>query len=326
MYDVGDILLFALSGKRQIKWGTFKQYFEEVYRRSTPIKQGVSDNSVASHRNLVLRALSCLGHIDWHSDTGEIEVVVAPPTIASLPVLGSSRAILCGARSPGTVGDLKRAAEGSGVRVIVSSQTGISPYAPAQVELQGESTAAIQGIADSIGIRYLEVPPARLLAHGSASLVEYTRGLVWSNDRELNWPRQDFKEDRVSFRGRTEPPPRRRLSRYQSPITSTWHFRLWRDSESAEVDLDWGRYAVASESSLNYLLYIREKRSALVPLGAPLPPLLARAFGLCSGRWPALVENPDAIFFKLCYEFSDVPPSVFNSVGQKLGMATTMRG
>ena len=326
MYDVGDILLFALSGRRQTGWGTFKRYFDEVYRRSTPVRRGVSDNNVANHRNLVLRALSCLGHIDLHSDKGEIAVVVAPPTIASLPILMSCRAILCGARSPGTVGDLKRAAEGSRVRVVVKSQTGISPYAPAQVELHGESTSAIQRIADSIGIRYVEVPPARLLAHGSVSLVEYTRGLVWSNDRELNWPRQDFKEDGVSFRGRTEPPRRRRLSRYQNPVTAAWHFRLWRDGESAEVDLDWGRYAIASESSLNYLRYIRERRSALVPMGAPLPPLLARAFGLCSGRWPALVENPDAGSFKRCYEFSDVPPSVFNPVAQKLGMPTPTRG
>ena len=94
MYDVGDILLFALSGRRQTGWGTFKRCFDEVYRRSTPVRQGVSDNNMASHRNLVLRTLSCLGHIDWHSDKGEIAVVVAPPTIALLPILLSCRAIL----------------------------------------------------------------------------------------------------------------------------------------------------------------------------------------------------------------------------------------
>lgn len=326
MCDAGDILLFALSSKRQTGWGTFKRYFDEVHRRSILVGQDMSDNSVASHRSLVLRALSCLGHIDWHSDKGEIVVVIAPPTIASLPILMSCRAILCGARSPGTVGELKRVAEGSGVRVIVNSQAGISPYAPAHVELHGESTSAIQGIADSIGIRYVDFPPARLLAHGSVSLADYAHGLDWSNDRELNWARQDFKEDRVSFRGRTEPPRGRRLSRYQNPVTSAWHFRLWRDGESAEVDLDWGRYAIASESSLCYLQYIRKRRSAFVPLGAPLPPLLARAFGLCSGRWPALVKNSDAVSSRHCYEFSDVPPSVFNSVSQKLEMPTLTRG
>ena len=326
MYDVGDILLFALSARRQTGWGTFKRYFDEAYRRSTPIRQGVSTNNLASHRNLVLRALSCLGHIDWHSDTGKPAIVVAPPTIASLPTLLSYRAILCGARSPETVGDLQCAADGNRVRVIVNSQTGISPYAPTQVEIQGESISAIQGIADRIGIRYLEVPPARLLGHGSVSLVEYTRGLVWSNDRELNWPCQDFEANRVGFRGRTEPPPMRRLTRYQNPVTSAWQFRLWRDRESAEVDLDWARYAVASESSLDYLQYIRDRRSALVPLGAPLPQLLARAFGLCSGRWPALVENPNGRSFKHCFEFSDIPPSVFSTVAQKLGMSTPTRG
>ena len=326
MYDVGDILLFALSARRQTRWRTFKQYFDEVYRRSTSVRQGGSDNNVARNRNLVLRALSCLGHIDWHSDTGEAVEVVAPPTIASLPTLLSCRAVLCGARSPSTVEALRRVAEGSRVRVIVNSQTGISPYAPAQVEMHGESTSAIQGLSHSIGFRYVEIPPARLLAHGSVSLAEYTRDLVWSNDRELNWPRQDFEEDSLSFRGRTESTRRRRLSRYQNPVTSAWHYRLWRDGESAEIDLDWGRYAIASELSLNYLQYIRERRSVLVPLGAPLPPLLARAFGLCSGRWPALVEIPDAGSFKLCYEFSDVPPSVFNTVAQKLGMQTSTRG
>lgn len=326
MYDAGDILLFALSRRRQTGWGTFKRYFDEVYRRSATVRQGVSDNNVANHRIHVLRALSCLGHIDWHRDEGEIAVVAAPPVIVSLPILLSHRAILCGARSPSTVANLKRAAEGSKARVIVNSQTGISPYAPARVELHGESASAIKGIANSVGILHMDLPPARLLAHGSVSLVEYTRGLVWSSERELDWPPQDFNEDRASFRRRAETPRRRRLSRYQNPVTSAWHFRLWRDGESAEVDLDWGRYAIASESSINYLRYIRERGSALAPLGAPLPPLLARAFGLCSGRWPPLVENPGGGPFRRCYEYAGVPPSVFNSVAQKIGMPIRERG
>ena len=326
MYDLGDILLFALSARRQVRWGTFKRYFDEVYRRSTVTRQGEADQSAALHRSRVLRGLGCLGHIDWRSETGELEIVVAPPTLASLPVLMSCRAILCGARSPSTVEELIRAAQGSGVEVVVNSQTGTNAYAPARVELHAENTPAIQGVADSIGLRYMEVPPARVLAQGSASLAEYTKGLTWSSERELNWPRQDFHEERCGFRGVREPSSSCRLSQYQNPITSAWHYRLWQDGQSAEIDLDWGRYAIARESSLSYLRYIRERRSALVPLGAPLPPLLARAFGLSSGRWPALVENPDAGSFKRCYEFSDVPPSVFNSVAQKLGMPTTTRG
>ena len=319
MYDLGDILLFALSARRQIKWGTFKRYFDEVYRRSTVTRQGEADRSAARHRSRVLRGLGCLGHIDWRSGTGELEIVAAPPTLASLPVLMSCCAILCGARSPSTVEELTRTARGAGVNVVVNSQTGTNPYAPARVELLAEDTSAMQEVADSVGLRFMEVPPARVLAQGSTSLAEYTRGLTWSSERELNWPRQDFQEDSGGFRGVREPSSSWRLSQYQNPVTSARHYRLWQDGKSAEVDLDWGRYVIARQSSMSYLRYVPEKRNALVPVGALLPPLLARAFGLCSGRWPALAEYPGAGPFRRWYQFSDVPPSVFNIIAKKLG-------
>ena len=60
----------------------------------------------------------------------------------------------------------------------------------------------------------------------------------------------------------------------------------------------------------------------LVPLGAPLPTLLARAFGLCSGHCPTLAEEVHSNPMGRYLGFNHVPTSIFNKVAAKLDQAT----
>ena len=318
MYDNGDILLFALSAMRKVSWSNFKRYLDEVHRSGAILGRSVIDEPATSARWQALRTLSCLGHIDLHSSTGEILVTVASPALAMLPVRVAARAVLCGARTPGTIANLEQAANTAGVEAIVKSQSGSSSFAPARVELLTSDVVRLQHVAEIAGVRYLEVPPALLLAKVSTSWKEYSQGLAWLENPELNWHREDFDIDQLRFRRPVESSPQRRLSRYRNPTTSIWHYRLWQDGKSAEVDLDWGRYTILALSSRRVLQYDMATRVACVPYGAPLPALLARAFGLCSGHCPTKDLTVQTHGIQRYYFFNDVPPSVFNAVANKL--------
>ena len=323
MYDNGDILLFALSAWRQTSWVQFKRCFDEIQRKSAASGHYDETGNATGHRWRALRDLSALGHIDLHFIQGGVRVCVAPPTLAALPGFGSPRAVLCGGRSPRLIRELETTAAAAGLELAIDSQSTASPYVPARVEVRAVDPARIHSLANDAGISYLGVPPARLLARVSISLAEYRQHLAWSNEPELNWHREDFDTGRLHFRPAGETSPHRRLSRYRDPTTFVWHYRLWQGNGSAEVALDWGRYAILSSTSWRVLQYFPEQSKAVVPYGTPLPTLLARAFGLCSGYCPTESNAAQTKPLGRCQEFHGVPPSVFNSVTSKLEQATS---
>ena len=313
MYEPGEVLLYALSARREVSWRNFKQYFDAVHRRVL-----MEEHGNASYRRWqFLRGLTCLGHIDLKFDHEDIRVVAAPPTLAVLPGLGSTEAILCGARSPTTVEQLEQVAADCGVEVSVKSQTSANPFAPTRVALRAEDTSLIRSVGKRTRLRFMSTPPARLLARISTSVQDYIRELEWSREPELNWRREDYDVERLRFQVPAVRSSQLRLTRYQDPVRSTWLYRLWRDGESAGIsDVDWGRYAILALASKRILRYDRGMRDVLVPLGAPLPTLLARALGLCSGFWP---EDRQSDRGTRSCAFRDIPPSILEMATSKLG-------
>ena len=273
----------------------------------------------AIRRWQVLRDWSALGHIDLELGANGVQVHVAPPVLAALPGPGTPKAVLCGARSPNYIEDLQRESKTVGVEVAIESQAPTSHHAPSRIEMYAEDAAQINSLAGKIGAHYAETPPARLMAHTSISLSDYRQTLVWANDPELNWYCEDFDAERLQFRASSERRPEQRLSRYRDPATQVWHYRLWHNRQSAEVAPDWGRYTVLAMSNQPVLRYFLETRQVLAPLGAPLPTLLARAFGLCSGNCPATVRVDQSNPMRRRLMFKGVPPSIFNKVAVKLG-------
>ena len=322
MYDNGDILLFALSASCQPSWPEFKRCFDEIHRKVSDSGQGQPGESATVHRWQALHLLSCLGHLDTHYNPSGIRVVIAPPALAALPGRQTARAILCGARAPNTIPKLAQAADAIGVEIIVSSQSDASPYAPTRVELQAGNSLAIEEAAEVAGLRYLDTPPSRLLAHVSVSLREYRESLAWTIGPELDWRCEDFDVESLRFLPARETRAQRRLSRYQNPATTIWRYQLWQDGRSAEVNQDWGRYAILSLASQAILKYEPGTRAVLVPYGAPLPVLQARALGLCSGHCPGVADLVQSGGSRRHYAFASVPPSLFNKIAGKVGQPT----
>ena len=322
MYDCGDILLYSLSAWRKTPWATFKRCFDEVHRRHVVASIREEQETAVYFRWRALRLLSSLGHVDVKFEAQGINVFVAPPALAALPGFGIRTAVLCGARSPSTLGDLRRAAAVEGAVTTTHSQTPLSPYAPARVEVKADGDERIRATAERMGIPYLDQPPARSMVQVSVSLDEYCRNLSWSEDEDLNWQREDFDVRGLKFQGDGETPPGTRLSRYQDPATTIWRYRLWRYGQFAELEPDWGRYAILSACSVRNLQYDPVRRDVLVPLATPLPAQLARALGLCSGYAPRVGQSSREADpgLRIRYEvFRDVPPSIYRMVADKAG-------
>ena len=329
MYECGDILLYSLSAWRKTPWTTFKKCFDEVHRRHVVTSNRQEHETAVYFRWRALRLLSSLAHVDVKFEAQGINVFVAPPALAALPGFGIRRAVLCGARSPSTLGELRKAAGVEGAAISTKAQTSLSPYAPARVEVKADNDERIRATAGRMGMPYLDQPPARSLAHVSASLEEYCRNLSWSTDEDLNWQREDFNADSRRFHAAGETPNGTRLSRYQDPNTTIWRYRLWRDGQFAELEPDWGRYAVLSACSIRNLQYDPAKREVLVPLATPLPALLARALGLCSGYAPRVggrSRETDPDLRTPLEVFRDVPPSIFRLVADKVGQRELVLG
>ena len=324
MHDGGDILLYALSAWRETSWTAFKKCFDEVHRRYVVASHRVERDTAAYHRWRALRMLSSLGHVDvrFEGQGRDITIGAAPPALAALPGFGIRRAVLCGARSPSTTGELRQAAALEGAATSVRSQISLSPYAPARVEVSADGDERIEAIAERMGIPYLGQSPAWTMAQGSMSLERYCQDLSWAEEEDLNWHREDFDIGSLRFLSDAEPPNGSRLSRYQDPVTTIWRYRLWRDGQFGEIELDWGRYAVLSAYSKRVVQYDPAKRDVLVPLGTPLPTLLARALGLCSGYAPGIERRrmQRGLDLHSRYEvFREIPPSIFRVVASKAG-------
>lgn len=321
MYNEGDILLFALSGRRTTSWVAFKRSFDTVYRKHTAIAGLEQGEKATALRWGFLRTMSCLGHIDLQYGSSGINVIASPPVLAALPSFGIRRAVLCGARSPETVQELRKAVARTGATTQRDTQSMANPYAPTRVEVQANSDNQIQDAAESLGISFASLPSARSIVEYSISLTTYCQRLTWTREEDLDWYREDFDTAYLRFRppgaSSTEP----RFSRYQSPIDTLWRHRLWRAGEFADIDLDWGRYIILAMSSRQVLRYDRNSRMVFVPSGTPLPVLLARALGLSSG-YPTEFKTFDSPLSPAKVRhynvFRDVPPSIFRAVANKI--------
>ena len=322
MYESGDVLLFALSAWGTTSWSAFKRCFDELHRVQVVRGESDEESKAALLRGRTLRILGSLGHVDVAFAHGVGRIVIAPPLLAVLPGAGVRRAILCGARSPETVNMVRKASFSVGARITVRAQRNRALYAPSRVEVVSESDERIEAVAQMLGIAYLSRPPGRTIASVTGSVDEYREGFTWSSELELDWDREDFDPDFLRF-GRPATEKRDiRLSRYQDPVRSIWRYRLYQRGEFAEVDADWGRYTALAMLGKKALRYDAENRSVLVPLGAPLPPLLSRALGLCSGYAPKIAsasERERPIKTRRYELYQDVPPSVYQLVADKTG-------
>lgn len=314
MSSPGNLLLYSVSGKREISWPVFKRIFD-VLAGSELVKY--ENASIA--RNLVLRAFDSLGHWDFVSECDDLRVAIAPSCFSRLPT-DASLAVLCGSRSPETLETVQIAASKYNISVEITAHPGLlSVLLPDRILLRAPDDSLLEECATSLGIRLAAPPPAYALAQVSTALKQIEASLEWKQIPELNWSCADFEPEHNRFLRVSAARAPFRLTRYLHPQKNTFRYYMWDSDKCAEIDANWGRYYALNRSGFNVLYFDASKHLLALPRSLPLPRLLARAVALCSGLCPRLLTSSpggEATNFAV-YEL--VPHCVVDLVAAKLG-------
>ena len=313
-----DRLLYVLSAKQEMSWTAFKSALHTLIASdSEPEEQDIKNK-----RREVVRSLESLGHCDF--DFKVNRVYVAPPVLVRLPCAGFPQAVLAGVRSPQTIEQIKKVCKTLGNHIKVEIQPDDDQsLIPRRITVQVEDVEELKKIADSLKIHFKENPAAWEILNFSGSLQDYLETRKWSGTPELNWERQTFNTNFLQFRSHQDAETNIRLSQYKHPKRNTQTYYFWRDSQSTEIDRNWGCYAVLSTMHINILVYDKHEFMMVVPVGAKLPCLLERALTLCSGYVPKCIDKIDSLAkllpkakgFKL---FQAIPPQIAEMTAKKL--------
>lgn len=328
MFASDDRLLYVLSARREVSWSAYKAAFDALHGAPG----GESDDAaLARARSHTAHTLDALGHCDVNFDEWGGRVTVAPAALARLPRAGLPEAVLVGTRAPETIAQLtaictSRARPAS---LSVTPEQGDLALIPARVVVQADDIGDLAEIAHTLDILFTEQPPAWVLAHFSGSLDAYLERLDAAAIPEPEWRREDFDPISLRFRPARQPDDNIRLSRYSDPERDAWVYLLWRDGRCVRPDRDWGRYAVLREFGAGILLYDELRNLLAVPVGAPLPRLLARALTLCAGAAPTFAPiqqrvSPGRVLWGYT-AYDDVPEQVAELVAAKIGQILVRR-
>ena len=309
-----------------MSWLAFKRAFSELSKQ----RLDRCDEEIPKLRYQTRRYLSALAHCDFIFTQGKGQVYACPPTLTRIPSLGFPQAILTGARfssgeasrSQKSVEKLQQYCQSKNINLEQTKQPGNLPLIPTRIAIQAEGIKQLQETAEFLNLTFLENPPAWTISNFAASLQDYQKELNWSQQRELNWEKkQVFNLKNLKFQNNSAN-SRTSLRQYTHPKKTTKVYYLWRGQEnSAEVDLEWGKYLLLQEANKNVITYNPKRFLLAVPVGAKLPKLFDRALTLCSGYIPKFVEKIPKVDrnihgFDL---YQSVPPQIAQIIAQKLG-------
>lgn len=308
----GDVLLFAVSAWRRASRDQLRHACDWL---SGPPADDRAPALARHTRAAAVRALAALGHCD---PTAEGGLSTRPAYLTELPTAGPPQALVCGARTPGTRAAADAAAARAGARLSVDEQP--QELAPARLLLTAPSRTSLRRAAEDLGMDYHASPGAwAALSSDRRTLHTHQQQLRWGAVPELNWVRRDFDTASCTFR---EPGSADtgswRLSSYLDPVTQQARCLLWRGSQSAQTERDWGRYLALYHRRSTVLRYFHESRLARSPTTAPLPLPLARALALCTGLLPRTYEQPGIGQVRHWDIHQGVPPDIFAEVAHRL--------
>ncbi len=312
-------LAYALATPEPLSRQYFRNVFDHLYLTDAA-PAGYKLDDIDWHRRTTESNLEALSICDFEFRDRQT-VQSCPPYLGLLPHAGFPVAVLFGARTPSILQRLRAAARERRREASfeVSEQPGF-PLLPHRISIQTKDIPAMRAIAEAASISLLGTTPSWLLLSYAHAVEAHAAILSWkASTPDLNWRRDDFDIQSLSFSGISPDTPR--LTRYRHPQQKHRHVYYLVDGErSAEVEPTWARYYILHRYNENMLLYDEQCAIALLPASLPLPRLLGRGLVMCSGFAPQEVPAHDG---RRLRAFVQVPQSHAELLACKLGQQLT---
>ena len=275
-------LIYAMSTIGEMNIGRFYDFLNSISVQET----GEWDGSGYDVRSKAIRVLDSLGYCEFDFNTRK--VYMCPPSLVRLPTSGMPKAVLVGARIPRMVLRLKNAVKSVSDKALflnVPQRRSVIDIPPL-ICVEADSVATLEGIASACGIASsLEAPSAWMLASMSQSVDQIRRQLLFIKRDWKSQPLTKFDTKSLMF-APTGEESENGLTDYTNPATKQHVHWYWVGPRAAEINRDWGRYAVIADRGKKIVLYDRNLRRLCIPRNVPLPTLLARALTFCTGTPP----------------------------------------
>lgn len=315
MFDLEQIIYLLAARGGAMGRSSLEKAIAEFGRQ----EPGLNTNSWSGFE--ALKALDMLGHCETAGRKGRIIVTLARASLARLPGLEKSRAVLVGARSAATVKELQEVCKtsGAGVSVLNSeASAGSGCISMKRIVLEADSFDAVKSVADSVGIPLTRQPAGWELACASTSVADFEKAIRWDSGYPVPGDAEHFSPDTLRFGENYS--GGLRLARWKEFATNKIIYALRKDSAVAFLDSpEWGRHVELSASGASSIRYDAGRKLFAIRASARPPRLLARALCLCSGELPAITEAVTGKSKTLWLAFDDVPQPVASIVAEKLG-------
>lgn len=335
---MSEEILWALNVLGKMSTSMFSRTLSDFCLiASDPGNQEIDFRAIISK---AIRLMDAVGLVELDSKAGQ--VFACPPAIVITPAISPFIGVLVGTRTPGLVRRIQafvaRNKDQIGIltepqEVWTSKEGGGFLNAlrlPPSMMLEASDPSLFMGVGEETGIFVdSQTPAAWALANYSVGVNEYFGSLQKGDIRELNWQRRWFDNASLVFSRADHAGKQSLLVEYTHAVTRDRIYYYWEDGSATEVDKNWGRYLSLSRNRRKVLVYDPRTHCLMVPATVPMPPLIARAMAMCSGKIPCpgyacpagAADLPPGHPVDM---YRGVPPEYASILARKLGQELTL--
>ncbi|MCE7066684.1 hypothetical protein [Dyadobacter sp. CY326] len=331
-HTAGNILISYLSLKKVTTVRDFNYAFEFLYTKYYAHKIREENFNYSRLKRTALTYLDYLGFLDYDYETRAI--VMNPPRFILIPSSKGRKVLFIGGRDRFLIKKIVDAA------AAYNLQVEITQHLKSNEDLMLPDVITIRafgGVSKNFGEKDLiafatkmnipfnpEILVQLSLQHFSASIMDYEKDLLSSKESSVtydDWARYIFNENTFSLEKFQFDNFEKKYSLYEYRLTPwEFHHRLWVDDKCYSVDKNWGRYLVLKHHQKNAILYNKDNERVAIPVGLPLPRLLAESIMLLSGYAPEY-RRINNMPYRI---YENIPSIIIQNLFQKLSQQTTI--